>query len=185
MNSRGANKILAIYWFTILVLVAGGISLMVFAFYHHPIDIRGAEADVLATRVADCISKNGKLVGGVLKKDESSSQKNYVLDKDFEENFLSICNLKFEGESENEWGTKLQYAVNVSFYNIGSSEPFVNFAEGNINYFASCEIKDKNDEKFRKDARCVYRGLYVVGEKDEQFLIEIISVVNKPEKNVR
>ena len=90
MNCRGTDKILAIYWFLILVLVAGGIFLMVYTFYHHPVDVREVEAELLATKIADCLSHEGKLNSEVLKQKSGSSNAGYELDDNFRNNFCYI-----------------------------------------------------------------------------------------------
>jgi hypothetical protein len=60
MNKKGA-KYLSVYWFAILILVAGGIVAMVFVFYGKPYDVRNVEAEIMVNKVADCLLVNGKL----------------------------------------------------------------------------------------------------------------------------
>ena len=59
-NKKGAEKILAVYWFAILVLVSAGVFSMVFSF-QAPYDVRELEASVLTGQVADCLSNQGIL----------------------------------------------------------------------------------------------------------------------------
>ena len=66
MNRRGGDKILSIYWFAILILVAGGIFGMVYTFYNHPYDVGEIEANLLVNHVSDCLSRGGKLNSLVL-----------------------------------------------------------------------------------------------------------------------
>jgi len=61
-NKRGAEKVLSVYWFVILLLVAGGVFAMVYNFYHHPYDVREIEANLMINTVADCVSTGGKIV---------------------------------------------------------------------------------------------------------------------------
>lgn len=58
-NKRGTDKMLSIYWFVILTIVAGGIFAMVYIFYGSPYDVRGVESEIFAERIADCISRQG------------------------------------------------------------------------------------------------------------------------------
>jgi hypothetical protein len=61
MNNRG-SKILSVYWFAILVIVAVGIVAMVITFYGKPYDVREAEAGIMINKIADCLSDSeGKL----------------------------------------------------------------------------------------------------------------------------
>ena len=60
-NKIGADKILSVYWFAILFIIATGIFAMVYVFYKTPFDVRGIEAETLASKVAECISKQGEI----------------------------------------------------------------------------------------------------------------------------
>ncbi|MEK6842802.1 MAG: hypothetical protein AABX84_03215, partial [Nanoarchaeota archaeon] len=60
-NKIGADKILSIYWFVILFIIATGIFAMVYVFYKTPFDVRGIESEILASRVAECVSQQGVL----------------------------------------------------------------------------------------------------------------------------
>ena len=60
-NKIGADKILSVYWFAILFIIAAGILAMVYVFYNSPFDVRQIEAEILSSRVAECISHQGIL----------------------------------------------------------------------------------------------------------------------------
>jgi len=61
MNKIG-DKIISVYWFAILAIVAVGIVMMVAVFYGKPYDVREAEAGVMINQVVDCLSgTDGKL----------------------------------------------------------------------------------------------------------------------------
>ncbi len=60
-NKNGADKILSIYWFAILFIIATGIFAMVYVFYKTPFDVRGIESEILASRIAECVSQQGKI----------------------------------------------------------------------------------------------------------------------------
>ncbi len=49
-NKRG-DKILSLYWFAVLIIVAGGIFGMVYVFYGSPYDVREIEANVLLNKI--------------------------------------------------------------------------------------------------------------------------------------
>ncbi|MFH1325419.1 MAG: hypothetical protein ABIH49_01455 [archaeon] len=61
MHKKGADKIISVYWFAILTLVAGGIFAVVYSFYSFPYDVRNIEADLMTGKVADCLSENGRI----------------------------------------------------------------------------------------------------------------------------
>ena len=66
-NRRGAEKILAVYWFAVLIIISVGVFSIVFSF-QSPYDVRGLEASVLAGQVADCISNQGVLKQEIVEK---------------------------------------------------------------------------------------------------------------------
>ncbi|MBI2043514.1 hypothetical protein HYT25_03945 [Candidatus Pacearchaeota archaeon] len=57
----GADKILSIYWFAILFIISIGIFSMVYVFYKTPFDVRGMESGILTSKIAECVSQQGKL----------------------------------------------------------------------------------------------------------------------------
>lgn len=164
MNTRG-DKLISVYWFTILILVAGGISAMVYIFYSAPYDVREMEGAIMINQVADCISQKGKI-----------NEK--IFEEDFQNNFLEKCHLNFNAEDDWE---ELQYYLDVKIYGIDDLEnPIINLSEGNLNWISSCEIANDNYEKL---AKCVEGRFYVLGDK--QYLVEILSIIRKSEKNVK
>ena len=94
-NRKGAEKIISIYWFAILIIIAGAVVAMVSLFYGTPYDVRSAEANIMINQVSNCLSENGKL-----------NQKLFSEDKTFNENFnlKEECSLIFETEFENSIG---------------------------------------------------------------------------------
>jgi len=78
-NKRG-DKLISVYWFIILTIIAGGIVLMANAFYSTPYDVRNAEAKILSEKVADCI-----YFGGIMNKDLIASTGAFK--KEFDDNF--------------------------------------------------------------------------------------------------
>ena len=133
LNKTGAEKIFSVYWFAILILVAGGIFGMVYTFYNHPYDVRQVEANILINNIADCLSGGGYL------REEIFNDGNFSLNQN---NFLETCNLNFE--SGDLWGEE-QYYVEINFYGLANLEKsFFNVTGGNKKWLASCEIqKDK------------------------------------------
>ena len=83
MNRRG-EEILSVYWFLILVIVAGGIVLMVSTFYGKPYDVQTFEAQIMINKVVDCLSDEN----GILREDVNS------------ENFIEECSFDFGDNGE-------------------------------------------------------------------------------------
>ncbi len=172
MNKVGADKMISVYWFVILLLVAGGIFAMVYVFYHQPYDVRELEANIMINKVADCLSSNGMLNYELIKDAEFS--------KEFKTNFLKKCHFNFDVEEKWE---STQYYIEINFYKIEDSEKSVfEISEGNKNLISSCETQE--DKEYDLLAKCVEKRFYSL-EGNNQYLIKILSVVRKTEKNAK
>src|SRR3989338_10868548 len=77
-NRKGAEKIISIYWFAILIIIAGAVVAMVSLFYGTPYDVRDAEANILVNKVSNCLSENGKLNKELFNEDKKFNE-NYNL----------------------------------------------------------------------------------------------------------
>jgi len=169
MNKKGAEKILSVYWFVILILVAGGVFAMVYLFYNHPYDIRDLEADILSNKIADCLSEKGYL------KSKIFYQGSFSLSS---ENFLNKCNLNFESKEEEP-----QYYSEIQIYLFENlNNPILEILNGNKNLISSCEIQNEN---YQKLAKCSEKKFYTLDAENNQYLIKILSIVRKTEKNVK
>ncbi len=159
-NKKGAEKIMSIYWFAILLIVAGGIFAMVYTFYGHPIDVRGTEARLLTNAIADCVS-----VG--------SRTNAIVFSSDFEDKFMEYCKLNF---NDTGWDST-QYSVQLELESNGVS--LVNIVKGNLNIISDCGI---NGEKI---SSCYFDEFYSLNPNGNLDLIKINSIVRKTEKNAK
>jgi len=173
MNNKGTEQIISVYWFAILIIVAVGISAMVFTFYDHPYDVRELEADILMNKVADCISEHG-----VIKKEIINDKGEFQRDFDMEE----LCNFNFKAP---DFSSEIhgQYYVLITF-----NDPNGNFLfdkEGGDNYMRTlCFAKEKIAEGVTLPG-CAKAGLFAVDLTGKQYSIEILSGVLKTTKNVR
>jgi len=178
LNKRGTDKILSIYWFVVLTLIAGGIFAMVYVFYGPPYDVREIESGIFAERIADCISNQGVI-----------AQDFFVADKFNQETantFTKKCNFNFNVEEGYGDKGEIQYFYRVEFYTLKDlTNPSFIFYDANNNWESECFIKNKNDKEYIKLAKCTERRLYAVNADGEQYLIKILSVIGKSEKNVK
>ena len=167
-NHRGTDKIISVYWFVILFVVAGAVVYMAGVFYGNPYDVREVEANVLINKIADCIAEGGKLKAKII-----DDQRKFLLNND---TFLGVCSLNFNVEDFKGWKDDQHY-VEISFYDFDAgNELILNFIKkGNINLKGFCERKEKN---------CVERSFYVLDKKGKSYEIKILVVVRKTEKNV-
>jgi hypothetical protein len=170
-NKKG-EKLISIYWFVILTLVAGGIFIMVNSFYNSPYDVRKVESEILAEKVADCIYE-----GGVV--NPSLMQENNPVFRDFfKDNFERICNLNFD--TKNEWDPE-QHFVRVVFY--GSEKKItksLNISAGNLNYEEDCYTKTEHPEL----AQCALRSFFAYLPDGKMYFVEITAATAKTKENV-
>ncbi|NCN86595.1 hypothetical protein GW932_02080 [archaeon] len=172
INKRGGDKVISVYWFFVLILIAGGVILMVNTFYGAPYDIRDLEGEVLASHVADCIYSGGKM-NPLLVSPQG------VFKQEFQDNFLERCDLNFDKQGEFE---EIQYYVKVSFLERGEKNQnrFV-LEGGNTNWVNDCVI-DTTKKRFTK---CVQKEFWVLNENDRAYLVKIDTVIGKVEENVK
>lgn len=167
-NKKGTDKILSMYWFAALIIIAGGIFAMVSTFYNHPYDIRGMESEILNKKTVGCLSS-----GGELNKELFYEEK---FNENFSDIFLRVCDFNF-----NTTKKEVQYYVEAEFYNLTEKEnPVFEFSKGRKNWREDCGIEDEHE----KMAKCVERRFYSTYQ-GEQYLIKILSIVGKVDKNVK
>lgn len=153
-NKTGAEKIISVYWFAILFIVAAAIVYMVSSFYGKPYDIRELEAKILADKIAECLS-----VGGYI-------NENWVNFNN--DNFLSQCRLNFNVEETHGWNDD-QYYIEIKI-----SEKIISVGNSNLKDFCLQE------ENF---PICFEKSLYAIDKQNNNYKIDILSIVRKTEKN--
>src|SRR3972149_5503938 len=118
-NKIGAEKTISVYWFAILVIVAGAVIYMVSLVYGEPYDIRKAETDILANKIADCMNE-----GGYLNEE--------VLTETFKQNFLERCNLNIGAADFPE--SMGEYYIEIDIYDFETQNSLTyDVGEGNVN----------------------------------------------------
>ncbi len=169
-NKRG-DKIISVYWFAILLIVAAGISGMVYVFYGAPYDIREIESDILINQIADCVSYAGRINADLVSNGQSNQNS---------ADFLETCHLIF---NSSEWEEE-QYYTEVYFYKIEDlNAPLLTLKKGNNKWFTYCELQ-KNKE-YEKLTKCVKKSFYSLDDLNNQYIIKILAAVSKAEKNVK
>lgn len=162
-SRKGADKLLSIYWFAILFIVAAAVVYMAVLFYGKPYDVREIETNLLVNKVADCLM-------------EDSLIKPDVFSEGFKSNFLSRCGLNFETEEVYDWNND-QYYIELKIFSFGGGE-ILRVVEGNTN------LRDCSN-KLDKFPFCVERSFYALDQSGNQYEVNIFSAVRKTEKNVR
>ena len=165
-NKKGAEKLISIYWFAILILVAGTIVYMASVFYGNPYDVREIETSLLINKAADCLSDKGKL--------------RHQLTEEFKTNFLEKCHFNFN--TNNNEG---QYYIEIEFYDFENPEfSTFNIIEGNVNLKNFLEDFPGSNSIVSSS-----KSFYVLNDKNEEIpkelIVKILSIIRKTEKNVK
>ena len=173
-NRIGAEKIISVYWFVILIIIAGAVVAMVSLFYGSPYDVRVTEANIMINQVSNCLSQSGELNKNLFISENS--------EKKFNENFnlLEECNLIFETKFENAVG---EYFLEAEFYDLNNERLF-SISEGNSNLKTDCKIAE-GEKKYKRLSKCVDREFYSLDSENQAYKINILSIVRKTEKNVK
>ena len=168
MNKRG-DKILSVYWFAVIIIVAGGIFAMVYVYYGTPYDVREIEANVLTNQIADCVSYAGRINANLI----SNTQESGVV-------FLKQCHLNFDST---EWTDK-QYYAEVNLYKLNDlNNPTFSVNAGDNKWLSFCSIQENNPQE--RLTKCVRKSFYSLDSSNNQYIIKILTVVRKAEKNVK
>ncbi len=168
---KKGDKLISVYWFAILVIVAVGIVLMVNAFYGNPYDVRQVEAGILADNAANCIYYGGQ-VNPLLFSTEG------VFRPDFRDNFMKICSLNFSVEGE---FTQVPYYLEVNFSNgVGNFANSFGIMEGNSNLRPDCNINVANNQNL---AQCINKEFFMKTSSGTIYTVKILAVVSKVSEN--
>jgi len=165
MRSKRGDKIISVYWFVILFLVAGAVVYMVSIFYGAPYDVRTIEAEILTNQIANCISRGGYL------KDIS------FLNSDSQEVFFEECSLVFDTEDTYDWAEQEQYYAEVRVYEFDSEsttsrgEEISNFIVGNSNLKTAFVIEMAEKDESKKDMIVIHYTAGYSGDGAIQSLI--------------
>ena len=164
-GKTGAEKILSVYWFVILFIVAAAIVYMTASFYGKPYDVRQIEADLLTNKIADCISEAGYL------KDEA-------LEPQFKDKFPGNCGITFDVEDSYGRKEQKQYYAEIKLIDFSSGEIILEVKAGDVGLKSYCGLKGENLPF------CLERKFYVINQNNNQYQADIFSIVKKTEKNV-
>lgn len=169
MNKRGADKLITVYWFMILVIIAGGVVLMANAFYSTPYDVRDVEAKILAEKVSNCVYPGGQF--------SPLLNSNGVFREEFKDNFMDRCDLNFQSTTEFE---EIEYYVEIGMYtDIAREKPAFSLEAGNPNWVSDCSVDVQND----KLAKCYENSFWAKDPLGKIYYVKVLSAVRKVKQN--
>jgi len=174
IESKRGGKVLSVYWFAILVIVAVGIIAMVLVFYGKPYDIRKVEGEILINKIADCLSSEDGKLKQIISLDECHldfGEKNEFYLEISEE--ISISKTSGTQEvSDVEVSDAKNLQANFGATKSGTQD-FVglNLNQGNYNL--------KDDCGKAVNIVCVEKNVYYLNEDGSEKIIKFLSVIGK------
>jgi len=183
-NKKAGTRILFFYWIIIMIMVSVAVVIGYNMFYSAKLDVRKVEAEILATKIMDCIARGGYFTGFI---DDfiTSDEK-----EDIEKKILQRCQLNLE-DKNNIYEGKSQYYILIKFYDFDSCK------EGNCeeelerkrieigrdDFLVLCELQEKDEEK-ENLPQCYRTRMYVLKKNKGKVVIEVLTSVAKMEQNV-
>lgn len=165
-RKKADERVLSVYWIIIFVLIAISIVSATIIFFSSPADVRQIEARVLGDKLIECLAENGQSNQGVfnsLSVDGSNLEQKCSL------------NLKDASYDKNQFYIKIKTGAKDGakeiIYNQDESEDYA--------VYCKAEINEKNVPV------CYEQKLFVLNEKNEFILIDLLIAINKIKSNVK
>jgi hypothetical protein len=171
LKNKKGEKLISLYWFVILTLVAGGIFLMVNSFYNSPYDVRELESNILADKVVDCIYSGGEISPLLL------GPGNKFKDS-FRDNFMALCSLTFD--TKEKWDPEPHFVKIVFYGDERKLSTFYNITAGNRNYEEDCFA----EESYEEFAKCSKKEFYATSSEGRTYFVEVLAATGKTEENI-
>jgi len=160
LNKKADSKILSIWWFLILIIIATGIVIGVMIFFSSNLDVKSNEADIMANKILDCLIKNGYI------------NEDFLVDNT---NFLDNCflNKAMIVNSGN-------YYINLKIYE--ESLVKTSLIYGNHALEEDCKIK-LNFIEAKNYPECVEKSSIAMDSNGKIFRIDIITGSKQDNQN--
>jgi len=157
LNKKGGEKVLSIWWFLIIVIIAVAIVAGTLIFYGANINVKKAEGIVMAEKLANCIVKGGYLQVSINKLEDFDFFNNCYLD---EEIIKDPSNYYFE--------------ISVKNLDTGQEKKI---KRGNPEYEQDCRISSVTVAKYYP--RCAEFKFYALGKNKERLIVSILAGSNQ------
>ncbi len=152
-NKKGAEKYLSPWLFLVWAIIGVGMVIGALIFYSAKIDVREEEADILSTKLIDCIVDNG------------------YLNDIFKKNIFEKCNLNEEMFYK---GGDFYFNISISDFKSGK---ILEIKKGEDDLVFQCMV-GKDEEHF---ARCSEKIIYALNKSNnsQKFTIKITTASNQ------
>ncbi|MAG79007.1 hypothetical protein CMI40_01380 [Candidatus Pacearchaeota archaeon] len=166
-DKRGGEKLFSIWWFFVLAIVGGAISIGVLMYYSADIDVREIEADILNKKIVDCIVDKGFLIEEIYKDNFDIYEK---------------CKLNKDLIEGNNFYFKIQIFNELKEIISTINQPILG---GNPSFERDCKFTEK--VKAEHYLKCIAKKeniLYYKNNKLKKGVIEIITASNQKGKEI-
>ncbi|VVB80088.1 Uncharacterised protein [uncultured archaeon] len=161
------EKVMSVYWFAIIFIVAGAIVYMVSNFYGEPYDIREVESNALVYQISNCL-----IPELYLKMDAFNAP-----------DFFSYCKLTFETEKYAKWENDSQFFVSVVVSDFSTGSVIFSNQTGSPSLNDFCDLQKNGHQK--NLPYCLSRKVYAVDSEGTQYFVNMDVAINKGEKNAK
>lgn len=167
-GKKGGEKYLSIWWFFVLIIIAGAIVIAVSAFNIADVSTKEIESDILVNRFVDCV-----IDAGYINKD--------FLKGDFD--VFKRCYLSKEGIEDKEH--YLGYEVynfddcKVADGKLNCENPVISNSFGILNYEKECDFKGEHMPQ------CSEKYIYVLNKEGGKLIMRVKGGSNQVIKQER
>jgi len=152
-DKRGGERYLSPWMFVVWALILVGIVAGVIIFYAAQIDVRADEADILSTRIADCLIENGKIMENLGSFD-----------------IFETCNFNEEIIENEEL-----FFIDIRFFVDGKEKEELRKRYGVLGWESLCAFQEEDEQE--NFPRCSEKTVY--GFTDKEFKIKILTASNQ------
>lgn len=159
MNKLGGEKLLSIWWFIVLTLIAVSIFIGVAMYSSTSVNINEIEADILAEKIISCISESGNLKSDIFLSNN---------------NIIEQCNINPALFMKDSY-----YYLNVSIFNFTNAVYHSSFGDHSFEYDCAVLSKVTANNNYPK---CVKRRTNLV-YLNKNLNVVILAASNQQGKN--
>jgi hypothetical protein len=166
-NFKGGEKLLSIFWFSVLAIVGIGITAAVLIYHSADVDVREMEINILYEKIINCVIEHGFLIEG-------------LIEEDFD--IFNECQLNKETFGEGSY-----FYFNLKVFD-SSSNLIKEIEEGDFSFEKDCEVQEgEGGVSARYYPKCIRKKeivLYYKNNKIEEAEIEILTASNQVGRKV-
>ncbi len=158
LNKHADTKLLSIWWFAVLTVIAGGVIIGVTIFQSAKVDVRVLESDILSAKIINCVLDKGYF------------NSEFVVGK---MDIFSVCGLNKELLT-----TKGNYYIKFQLNDIAGKEIFPLMKYGNNALEGDCLIQQSLISA-RNFARCSQESVSGLDSNGRKLVLSIMTASNK------